>query len=127
MHALFVLLAVSTTVCAIFPNYANEFIDPRFLVNSSSWSDQTPLSRANIVKGAAFVATLGPWSVMNKTILAPSNDPKDYLSWAPYAWPDCSQAGNTTELTPEQIWVQCRYGEYQVYRALHSERVPSLT
>ncbi|KAF9503546.1 hypothetical protein BS47DRAFT_789231 [Hydnum rufescens UP504] len=109
MHAIFVLLAVSTTVCAIFPNYANEFIDPRFLVNSSSWSDQTPLSRANIVKGAAFVATLGPWSVMNKTILAPSNDPKDYLSWAPYAWPDCSEAGNTTELTPEQIWVQCRY------------------
>ena len=50
-------------------------------------------------------------AVTNKTILPPSKDLKDYLSWPPYAWPDCSQAGNTTVLTDPEIWVRCKYGE----------------
>ncbi|KAI9450085.1 chondroitin AC/alginate lyase [Lactarius psammicola] len=33
----------------------------------------------------------------------------DYLGWAPYWWPNCSGVGNTTELTPQQIWVTCPY------------------
>lgn len=43
-------------------------------------------------------------AVLNKTYLAPSNDTHDYLSWAAYYWPDCSNVGNTTALTPQQEW-----------------------
>ncbi|KZV85030.1 chondroitin AC/alginate lyase, partial [Exidia glandulosa HHB12029] len=39
----------------------------------------------------------------------PSGNKHDYLSWAPYWWPDCSGVGNTTELTPQEIWVTCPY------------------
>lgn len=46
---------------------------------------------------------------MSKAFTAPTNDPHDYLSWSPYWWPDCSKVGNTTELTPQQVWAQCDY------------------
>lgn len=48
-------------------------------------------------------------AVLNKTYLAPSNDTHDYLSWAAYYWPDCSNVGNTTALTPQQEWSECIY------------------
>ncbi|WVQ81559.1 hypothetical protein IAT38_003683 [Cryptococcus sp. DSM 104549] len=51
----------------------------------------------------------GPWSVTNKTAVAASGDPRDYLSYAVYQWPDCSSVGNTTELTKEEIEQQCPY------------------
>jgi hypothetical protein len=48
-------------------------------------------------------------AVLNKTYLAPSNDTHDYLSWAAYYWPDCSNVDNTTALTPQQEWSECIY------------------
>ncbi|TYJ55669.1 hypothetical protein B9479_003572 [Cryptococcus floricola] len=51
----------------------------------------------------------GPWSVTNKSYTAKSGDKKDYLSWAVYHWPDCSDVGNTTELTDEEVYDQCTY------------------
>lgn len=51
----------------------------------------------------------GPWSVTNKPVVAPSGDKHDYMSWAPYEWPDCSNAKNTTELSPPDMWKTCNY------------------
>jgi len=51
----------------------------------------------------------GPWSVLNKTITPPSGDIHDYLSFAPYYWPNCSAVHNTTPLTPQEIWDTCPY------------------
>lgn len=48
-------------------------------------------------------------TVTNKSITAKSGDIKDYLSWAIYHWPDCSNVRNTTELTQEEVWNECRY------------------
>src|SRR5205823_7105303 len=33
----------------------------------------------------------GPWSVMDKTRVAPSGDKHDYVSYAPYWWPDSTK------------------------------------
>lgn len=46
---------------------------------------------------------------MNKTVLPPSGDKHNYLSWAPYSWPNCTGIGNTTELPPEEVWTKCPY------------------
>jgi hypothetical protein len=58
---------------------------------------------------AMMTLTICVSAVVNKTYLAPSNDTHDYLSWAAYYWPDCSNVGNTTELTPQQEWSECVY------------------
>jgi len=46
---------------------------------------------------------------MNKTVVPPTGNKHDYMSWAPYSWPNCTGVGNTTTLTPQQIWVTCPY------------------
>ena len=46
---------------------------------------QAPL--ADLRKQADAALTAGPWSVMDKPQLPPSNDKHDYLSQAPYWWP----------------------------------------
>lgn len=45
----------------------------------------------------------------SKTILPPTGNTHDYLSWRPYFWPNCANTGNTTELAPEVIWTTCQY------------------
>jgi len=39
---------------------------------------------------------------MNKSVVPPTGDKHTYMSWSPYWWPDCSDAGNTTVLPEEQ-------------------------
>ncbi|QRW05956.1 chondroitin AC/alginate lyase [Ceratobasidium sp. AG-Ba] len=101
-------LAVSPSFVAALTSYANEFVDPEFFL-AKKWSDDTQYARQAIVTGAQQIATEGPWTVTSKNIMPPSNNTHDYLSWTPYLWPDCSKVGNTTELSPEQIWVTCPY------------------
>ncbi|KAJ7720916.1 chondroitin AC/alginate lyase [Mycena metata] len=91
-----------------FTSYANDFVDPTYIaagnfVNTSSDAQQT------VVSWAEYLSASGPWSVTTKAIVAPSGDKHDYMSWAPYWWPNCTGVGNTTELTPQQIWVTCPY------------------
>ncbi|KAJ3476475.1 hypothetical protein NLI96_g11133 [Meripilus lineatus] len=84
-----------------FYSYDNDFIPPQYFL-SKNWSNTTLEAQQTILAWAEETAAKGPWSVMNKTITPPSGTKHDYMSWAPYWWPDCSKAGNTTELTPEQ-------------------------
>lgn len=100
--------AVSPGLVSALTSYANEFISPDFFL-AKNWTDVSKYARDAIVQGAAQIATEGPWTVTSKTVMPPTNSTHDYLSWGPYYWPDCSKAGNTTELTPEQIWVTCEY------------------
>ncbi|KIJ27093.1 hypothetical protein M422DRAFT_71747 [Sphaerobolus stellatus SS14] len=48
-------------------------------------------------------------AVTNKSVIAPSGDKHDYMSWAPYSWPNCTSVGNTTELAQEEVWTTCPY------------------
>uniref|UniRef100_A0A8H7XTG2 Alginate lyase domain-containing protein n=1 Tax=Psilocybe cubensis TaxID=181762 RepID=A0A8H7XTG2_PSICU len=88
--------------------YANDFVDPDYIL-AKTYGNHTYLARTTAVSWAKTLAAKGPWSVINKAATPPSGDKHDFMSWAPYWWPDCSNAGNTTALTPEQIWVTCTY------------------
>ncbi|RDX42880.1 chondroitin AC/alginate lyase [Lentinus brumalis] len=89
-------------------SYANDFVDPKYVL-AKDFTNFTIEAQDTIVAWAEELAAQGPWSVMNKTYAPPTGNKHDYMSWAPYWWPDCSKVGNTTELTPQEIWVTCPY------------------
>ncbi|KAH7090027.1 chondroitin AC/alginate lyase [Auriculariales sp. MPI-PUGE-AT-0066] len=110
----FLALAGSAAAAALdwstFISYDNEFVAPEFLLGKPWEKDNTTLDAAqSVVSWANTVSQQGPWSVTQKPFTASTGDKHDYLSWAPYWWPDCSKVGNTTELTPEEIWKTCPY------------------
>jgi len=91
-----------------FTNYPNDFVDPDYIA-AGKFPNTTSDAQASIISWAEYLSVSGPWSVTDKPIVAPSGNKQDYMSWAPYWWPDCSHVGNKTELTPQQIWVTCPY------------------
>jgi len=89
-------------------SYANEFPDPDYIL-AGDFPENTVLAQATIGKWARSLAQDGPWSVTTKAATAPSGDIHDFMSWAPYWWPDCSEVGNTTALPEAEVWTQCPY------------------
>ncbi|KAJ6627121.1 alginate lyase-domain-containing protein [Mycena sp. CBHHK59/15] len=74
------------------------------LGRSQSLTSQPSTSDAqnSIIQSARSSTMDGPWSVTNSEgVVAPSGDPHDYLSWAPYHWPDCNWCSKT--------WTTCPY------------------
>jgi hypothetical protein len=55
--------------------------------------DQDPSSRARLLQKAEQALTLGPFSVMQKSRVPPSGNKHDFVSIAPYWWPDPSKPG----------------------------------
>ncbi|KAF8152909.1 chondroitin AC/alginate lyase [Crassisporium funariophilum] len=103
----FAILSLFSTVSSQTA-YANDFVDPDYIL-SKKFGDHTFQARQSILVWADSLAAKGPWSVMNKAVNPPSGDKHDYMSWAPYWWPDCSGVGNTTALSPEDVWKTCPY------------------
>lgn len=89
-------------------SYPNEFFTPEDVLDSS-WVANAKWAQSNTIEDAHFIAAQGPWTVTTKPILPPTNNSHDYLSLRPYFWPDCSNVGNTTELTQAQIQTMCTY------------------
>ncbi|KAJ8083369.1 hypothetical protein PM082_009241 [Marasmius tenuissimus] len=89
-------------------SYISDFIDPNFVL-SKEFAFHTYPAQVTIVKWARQFSMKGPWSVVDKHVAAPSGDKHDYMSWAPYAWPDCTSVGNTTVLKDEEVWTTCPY------------------
>ncbi|EJD39569.1 chondroitin AC/alginate lyase [Auricularia subglabra TFB-10046 SS5] len=114
-RALVPVIAFSAAAHAVaswdsFISYDNEFVDPDIILSKPWTKDHRTADAAqSIVAWADALYNQGPWSVTYKNIAAPTGDKHDYMSWAPYWWPDCSNVGNKTELTPQQIWVTCPY------------------
>ncbi|KAJ7450854.1 chondroitin AC/alginate lyase [Mycena latifolia] len=102
------LITQPATATNVFTSYANDFVNPT-IATAGQYASNLGGAQDTIVTWAAEMNSYGPWSVTNKPVLAPSGDKHDYMSWAPYQWPDCSHAGNTTVLTPEQMWKTCAY------------------
>lgn len=116
LTALIPTLALAATARAAaaswnkFISYDNEFVDPAYILSKPWTTNNNTLDAAQtIVAWADHLYDQGPWSVTDKPFTAPTGDKHDYLSWAPYWWPNCSEVGNTTELTREEIWVTCPY------------------
>jgi len=103
------VLALAPAIHAYeYQDYDNDFLDPSYIL-AKNFPSSTAAAQQTVVQWADYLAAEGPWSVMNKSVNPPTGNKHDYLSWAPYYWPNCTGVGNTTELQPEQVWVQCPY------------------
>ncbi|TXT07333.1 hypothetical protein VHUM_03053 [Vanrija humicola] len=105
---------VAAAVLAVAPvalgvtNYANDFVAPKTILQAGF--DQTTISaQQTIIQWANSLNVLTTAAVVNKDFLAPSGDKHDYMSWRPYFWPDCTNAGNTTELPYSEVFKQCEF------------------
>ncbi|KAJ7111643.1 chondroitin AC/alginate lyase [Mycena crocata] len=105
-----VLLFIFHTALATnpFTQYAVDFPDPN-RVAAANFPNSLAGAEATIIQWAEEMAAYGPWSVTKKPVVAPSGDKHDYMSWAPYQWPDCSKAKNKTVLSPPDMWKTCQY------------------
>ncbi|CAL1709711.1 unnamed protein product [Somion occarium] len=103
-----VLISIVFPFAHAVTDYANVFIDPDRVV-AKSFNESTALAQKTIAQWADSLSIGGPWSVTTKPVTPPSGNKHDYLSYAPYYWPDCSQAGNTTALSDEQARQQCTW------------------
>ena len=68
---------------------------PDALAAQKARIDKAPASvpaYAALIKDADKAMTQGPWSVLDKTKVPPSGDKHDYMSIAPYFWPDPAKA-----------------------------------
>ncbi|KAH9929064.1 chondroitin AC/alginate lyase [Epithele typhae] len=103
-----IVLASTALSASAFTSYANDFIDPKIIL-SNGLSNLTIEAQETIVEWAEDLAAAGPWNVTSKPFTPPSGTKKDYMSFAPYWWPDCSSVGNTTALTQNEVWTTCPY------------------
>jgi hypothetical protein len=129
----FVSLALA--LCAPSANALASFISDAMYISDwipvnytteGNWPDSTKAAQQEIIAGAQWLGSQGPWckspvsllayrmlistvylAVVNKTILPPTGNIHDYYSLSPYWWPDCSKVDNTTELTDAQISQEC--------------------
>ncbi|KAK7042722.1 chondroitin AC/alginate lyase [Favolaschia claudopus] len=106
LHAFLLVQATNSII-----QYPVDFPDPKFIA-TSKFGPQFNGAKATIIAWAEAMASYGPWSVTNKPVIAPSGDKHDYMSWAPYQWPDCSNVKNTTALSLADESKQCNF----VYR-----------
>ncbi|KAK0553362.1 hypothetical protein OC846_002522 [Tilletia horrida] len=78
----------------------NDWVSPLYLERLSTGQLSPPpgtsSARQQIINSATWSAQDGPWSVTNSRIQPPSKNNRDYLSWAPYWWPDCNWCGQNS-------------------------------
>ncbi|KAJ6604459.1 chondroitin AC/alginate lyase [Mycena vulgaris] len=88
-HLLITLLVFASSSVADITDWVN--IAYVFKQSQSLGQSSTSDAQNAIIQGARSSAKRGPWSVTNsKGVLPPSRNPQDYLSWAPYHWPECN-------------------------------------
>ncbi|KAF7305632.1 Chondroitin AC/alginate lyase [Mycena chlorophos] len=113
LRTLLLSLSLSASLAAAtnpYVCYANDFVDPAYTVsNANNYASSLSGAQQTIVAWAEELNSHGPWSVTDKPVLAPSGDKHDYMSWAPYSWPDCSSVHNTTALSAAEIRKTCPY------------------
>ncbi|KAL0945911.1 hypothetical protein HGRIS_012194 [Hohenbuehelia grisea] len=107
MFYLLALLALAGPTSAL-TSYANDFVDPDYIL-AGNYGPNSQAAQRTIVSWARELALKGPWTVTSKNVSAPTGDRHTYMSWAPYWWPNCTSAGNTTELAAEEVWTTCPY------------------
>ncbi|KAF7978766.1 hypothetical protein HWV62_44800 [Athelia sp. TMB] len=88
VRLLSILFAIVPVLATSYADYDNDFVDPSYIL-SKDFPKTTTEAQQSIVQWADWLGNQGPCS-----------------------WPNCSNVHNTTQLTPEQVWVQCDY----VYR-----------
>ncbi|KAI0825203.1 chondroitin AC/alginate lyase [Trametes gibbosa] len=94
-RGIFCALVLSTTARLVAAD-PNDWVNVNYVLQQSSTSN-TGAAKQNIIGKASGTAKSGPWSIVNKdSVVPPSGDVHDYLSWAPYHWPDCNWCSKGT-------------------------------
>ncbi|EIM92549.1 chondroitin AC/alginate lyase [Stereum hirsutum FP-91666 SS1] len=92
------LLASALLLVALETSLAdpNDWVNIEYVVaQGKNGAPATADARRTIANGAKANSKDGPWSVAkNAKNTPPSGDPHDYLSWAPYHWPNCNWCSN---------------------------------
>ncbi|HSE34058.1 MAG TPA: alginate lyase family protein [Pyrinomonadaceae bacterium] len=91
---LFLIICIQLTTLAqlepgsprVFLLDANDLVATRQRINSGDKKTEAALSKLHVDAEKALSA--GPFSVTTKTVTPPSGDKRDYMSQAPYFWPD---------------------------------------
>ncbi|KAI0070852.1 hypothetical protein K474DRAFT_1631279 [Panus rudis PR-1116 ss-1] len=65
----------------------------RVVGSESPGASDTSQAQQAIASKAASTAQDGPWSITKEIVKPPSGDIHDFLSWAPYHWPDPNLCG----------------------------------
>ncbi|KZS92921.1 chondroitin AC/alginate lyase [Sistotremastrum niveocremeum HHB9708] len=68
----------------------NDWVNPRYVLATKAGDPTTASAQQGIISNAAKTAKGGPWMVTTSKDAPPSNNLHDYLSWAPYHWPNCN-------------------------------------
>ncbi|KAI0348647.1 chondroitin AC/alginate lyase [Trametopsis cervina] len=79
-----------------------DWVNIDYVVSKGKSNSDTANARSSIASRAASAAQKSPWTIETNGINPPSGDPRDYLSWAPYHWPDCNwcSKGSTHYVSP---------------------------
>ncbi|KAG7097545.1 hypothetical protein E1B28_004884 [Marasmius oreades] len=104
------LLTLLTIYCVqvrAASSYINDFVDPKFIA-AKQFDIRTNWAGITILRWATEFSKKGPWSVTNSTVIPPSGDRHDYMSWMSNAWPNCTAVNNAT-LTEDNRWKLCPY------------------
>ncbi|KAF9266095.1 chondroitin AC/alginate lyase [Marasmius fiardii PR-910] len=104
---LLTLLVICCVQVQAASSYINEFVDPKFIA-AKQFDIRTNLAGITILRWANQYSKKGPWSVTNSTVIPPSGDRHDYMSWMSNTWPNCTAVNNVT-LTEENKWKFCPY------------------
>ncbi|KAJ3750201.1 chondroitin AC/alginate lyase [Lentinula detonsa] len=89
-YSLIILLAIHRSLVLGDPT---DFVHPNYVLQHAHDSS-TNSAKATITRNAQSLAKNGPYSIINNNgVSAPSGDKHDYLSWAPYHWPECNWCG----------------------------------
>ncbi|KIJ68290.1 hypothetical protein HYDPIDRAFT_24584 [Hydnomerulius pinastri MD-312] len=76
----------------------NDWVNIDYVINRAA-PDSTLTAQGSISDDARSTASNGPWSIITPNILPPSKNAHDYLSWAPYHWPDCNWCTSSHDAT----------------------------
>ncbi|KAI0335413.1 chondroitin AC/alginate lyase [Cubamyces sp. BRFM 1775] len=95
VHRLLGALVLTTTAGLVVAD-PNDWVNVNYVLQQSS-AGNTAAAKQSILDKASGTAKSGPWSVVNKnSVTPPSGDVHDYLSWAPYHWPQCNWCSKGT-------------------------------
>ncbi|KAK7694544.1 hypothetical protein QCA50_001730 [Cerrena zonata] len=91
------VLAVLAVVKAGLAAEPNDWVNVDYVLKHVG-DGATAQAQNTIVSKAGSTAQEGPWTVLPKAgIKPPSGDIHDYLSWAPYHWPNCNWCGKGSQ------------------------------
>ncbi|KAH8797700.1 hypothetical protein DL96DRAFT_899988 [Flagelloscypha sp. PMI_526] len=90
---------------ASFVSYENVWFDPHILLSPRPQNVTSSLEAAGntTLRWADETAQLGPWFVTSKTWAPSGATIQDFVSFAPYFWPDCTGISLTTNNASESI------------------------